>query len=278
MISIRPMTVADVPLGMYLKTQVGWNQTEADWRRALALEPEGCFVAQWDGKPVGTTTTCIFGSVAWVAMVLVEESMRSRGIGQALMRHALAFLDGKGVPSVRLDATPLGQPLYEKLGFVVQFQLARFGGRLPHARPVTEVDSARREAWDELLSLDRDVTRTDRRKLLEPVFAEEPKAVRCVRHAGKLMGFMTARRGTRAIQVGPCLAEDEAGLRLLQDACHRYAGQNAFLDVPAGNEPATAFVKKMGLTTQRPLTRMCRGLLIEERIDALWTCYGPEKG
>ena len=72
MIRVRGMTVDDVPLGMRLKGQAGWNQIEADWRRFLALEPDGCFVAELDGKPVATTTTCVFDSVAWIAMVLVD--------------------------------------------------------------------------------------------------------------------------------------------------------------------------------------------------------------
>jgi len=41
MIEIRPFRASDVPLGMRLKDQAGWNQTEADWHRFLFLEPEG---------------------------------------------------------------------------------------------------------------------------------------------------------------------------------------------------------------------------------------------
>src|SRR5262249_21010481 len=135
MIRIRRMTAADIPLGMRLKEQAGWNQTEADWRRFLTLEHKGCFVAEYKGEPVGTTTTCIFGKVAWIAMVLVDERVRGRGIGKALMEHALAYLDSTGVPSIRLDATPLGRPLYEKLGFRAQYELVRFVGELPaHGR------------------------------------------------------------------------------------------------------------------------------------------------
>src|SRR5262249_42592 len=110
MIHVRPMTEADLPLGMSLKAQPRPNPTEADWRCFLALQPDGCFVAEWQGLPAGTVTTCIFGTTAWVAMVLVEAALRGRGIGMALMRHALAFLDNRSVNCIRLDATPLGRP------------------------------------------------------------------------------------------------------------------------------------------------------------------------
>src|SRR6185295_19110476 len=89
MIRIRCMTTADLPLGRALSKQAGWNQTEADWRRLLDLQPDGAFVAEWHGQAVGTTLALIFGPVAWIAMVLVEKAMRGRGVGQALMMHDL---------------------------------------------------------------------------------------------------------------------------------------------------------------------------------------------
>ena len=120
---------------MQNKTGSKVGSAEADWRRLLCLQPDGCFVAELDGIAVGTTTTCIFGPVAWVAMVLVDEAVRGRGIGTALMRHALAYLDGLGVERVRLDATPLGRPVYKKLGFVAEYDVLRYEGKEPRLVP-----------------------------------------------------------------------------------------------------------------------------------------------
>src|ERR1043166_5775791 len=123
MLTIRPMTDADLPLGMRLSEQAHWNQTDADWRRLLDMQPDGAFVAEWNGKPAGTALTTRFGPVAWISMVLVDEAQRNQGIGTALVKHALEMLDRDRIPAVRLDATTLGQHLYEKLGFVEQFRL-----------------------------------------------------------------------------------------------------------------------------------------------------------
>jgi len=38
---IRVMNASDVPLGMRLKNQTGWNQTETDWRRFIDLQAAG---------------------------------------------------------------------------------------------------------------------------------------------------------------------------------------------------------------------------------------------
>ena len=67
----------------------------------------------------------------YVDDLVTDQKQRSRGVGRALMEHALAFLDAADVATVRLDATPLGRPLYERLGFIEQFQLARYAGTLP---------------------------------------------------------------------------------------------------------------------------------------------------
>lgn len=60
-LAIRYFKPEDIPFGMRLKDEAGWNHTEADWRRALALQPDGCFLAEQGGEPVGTITSCVYG-------------------------------------------------------------------------------------------------------------------------------------------------------------------------------------------------------------------------
>lgn len=279
MIRIRRMTAADIPLGMRLKEQAGWNQTEADWRRFLAMEPKGCLVAEFDDVPVGTTTTCIFGKVAWIAMVLVDKRVRGRGVGRALVTHALAYLDAAGVRSIRLDATSLGQPLYEKLGFRAQFELVRYVGVLPVRGRVASVRRAKPEDWSDLLRLDRKATGTGRAKLLERLFAEQPNDVWLSELKGyTASGYFTVRRGSQALQLGPVIGDDEVGGDLLNHACHVYKGEHVYFDIPRHNTNSQAFALGWGLTEQRSLVRMCRGADVREDLDRLWASSGPEKG
>jgi predicted N-acetyltransferase YhbS len=279
MTHIRLLTAADIPLGMRLKQQAGWNQTEQDWARFLGLEPEGCFVAEWEGAAVGTTATCTFGPVAWVAMVLVDAGYRGRGIGKALMAHALAFLDRRGVQSVRLDATPLGQPIYEKLGFRAEYPLARYEGTLPASPPQPPPAALEEpERVEELIERDRAATGTDRGRFLRRLHAERPGAVRVVRRAGRVEGFLMARPGAHAWQLGPCIASAAAGPLLVADALARYAGERVFLDIPLENAEPARLAAGRGLTVQRYLLRMCRGPRVAEEVASLWASSGPELG
>lgn len=284
MIHLRLMTPHDVSLGMRLKEQAGWNQTEADWQRCLQLQPDGCFVAERDGVAVGTVTTCIFGPIAWIAMVLVDVAHRGQGIGRTLLDHALAFLDGRGISSVRLDATPLGRTLYEKRGFVEEYTLTRFEG-VPSLvgspasfRDKIAVVAMRPAHQERVMQFDRQITGTDRAGLLRHLYAETPAEWRLALRGEELLGFTAARAGSRAWQIGPCLATAEAGPLLLADALARRVGQRVFVDVPTENRASVAIATEAVLVPQRPLYRMCRGPKPHERVEQLWASFGPEKG
>jgi GNAT superfamily N-acetyltransferase len=278
-LQIRDMTIADIPAGMHLKEQAGWNQLEADWRRLLDLQPDGCFIAEWEGIPAGTVTTCRFGPVAWIAMMLVDERFRNRGIGRALMTHALHDLDTRGVRTIRLDATPLGRPLYESLGFIARAEFARFQGVLPSCKESQRLaEASSLDLLDAIAELDRKVTGTDRARLLRRLAADHPGSLHVVRQKGNVAGFLMARPGARARQVGPCIADERAGPLLFADARKRYAGESVFLDIPTSHESAGAIAASWGLNPGRLLTRMDRGPRVVEHLEQLWTSAGPEKG
>jgi GNAT superfamily N-acetyltransferase len=275
---IRYMTVGDIAAGLRLGRQNGWNQVEADWRRFLAMQPDGCFVADLDGTVLGTACGFIFGRVAWVAMVLVDVAHRNRGIGTALTRHVLDFLDAREIPSIRLDATPLGRTIYEKLGFTAEYELVRYEGMLPQGNVVAGVISAAPEDLPDICRLDERITGADRRKFLERIYAETPEAVHVLRGHNGILGFTCARNGARAVQLGPCLAKPQAFPLLLADLFQRHAGRYIFVDIPVSQTQAMALAAGKGLTVQRRLLRMGRGRHVAERMECLWASAGPEKG
>ena len=276
---IRTMTAADGPLGMRLTRQAGWNQTEGDWQRFLAMEPEGCFVAEVDGRPVGTATACTFETVGWIAAVLVDKAFRGQGIGTALVDHALGYLDTRGVQSARLDATPLGRPVYERLGFVAGYELVRLQGLAPIAARHHQVRPAGSGEFDAILELDREATGTDRHKLLAHFLRQQPESAYAFVRGSTLPGYLMFRDGLRATQIGPGVALDEEAGRALGDAIlARCAGQAVFIDIPTGNTPAIRWADSRGLVVQRPFLRMYRGKPVADRPEQLWASSGPEHG
>ena len=95
-----------------LRRLVGWNQLPEDWGLLLQLSPPGCFIAERDGRIVGTVTTVQYQKkIAWIGMLIVHPDSRGRGVGAQLLTRAIEFLRAERIPSIKLDATPQGEPL-----------------------------------------------------------------------------------------------------------------------------------------------------------------------
>lgn len=278
-LKLRSMATDDIELGMRLKRQAGWNQTAADWRRFLDMEPDGCFVAEWNDQPVATTTTCTFGPVGWIAMVLVDESSRHRGIATRLIQRALDYLDERSVATVRLDATRYGRPVYERIGFVAEHDLVRLQGIAPPATPVAEPLPVCADQLDLLAEVDRRATGTNRKRLLEQLVKERPECARQASHGQAITGYVMLRPGEHATQIGPAVAmTEEAGRILCNWGLSQTARQPILIDIPVQNGPAIDWAQEQGLVEQRRFTRMFRGQPVEEDNALLWASSGPEKG
>ena len=288
--NIRTMTAADIPIAMRLKAQNNWNQLEADWRRQLDLEPTGCFVAESEeSHVVGTACACVFGDVAFINFVLVDQAVRGKGIGTALMKCVIQYLEERGVATIRLDATSLGQPLYEKLGFVGEFTLERYEGFLPKKDDELNLPGNKRSGrvtpltfgdLQALFDLDEMVTATRREKLLRHIFDSAPQNGLKYAPDGKLKGFCLFRPGSNAWQIGPVQGTVGAGLHMLSIVKRHLAGERVYIDVPKAHEVAVIVAQSLGLNLQRSFLRMCRGksLADREHLHLFWSSFGPEKG
>src|SRR6478672_8608274 len=103
---------------MRLSQSAGWNQTAADWRRLIALEPLGCFGIDIEGAlAASATVVCYPPDLAWLGMVLTLPEFRGRGLARHLVEHAVSYA---GRRTVRLDASDVGHALYRSLGFVAE--------------------------------------------------------------------------------------------------------------------------------------------------------------
>jgi Acetyltransferase (GNAT) domain len=99
-----------------------------------------------------------------------------------------------------------------------------------------------------------------------------------VQRGRRVDGFLMARPGSVAVQIGPCIAVADVGTLLLDEAGRTYAGRAVVIDVPADHAAAQASARAAGLTVQRHLTRMRRGERVVEQRESLWASSGPEKG
>lgn len=279
-LEIRVLEEADIAAAMKLKEVARWNQTEGDWRRLLKLEPRGCFAACLDGQVVGTTTATTYGSqLAWIGMVLVDPRYRRRGIASRLMKKALDYLCAAGVATVKLDATPEGQTVYEALGFQSERLIERWAG-VPSSAPMTDCRTLDESASADVFALDRAAFGVDRTRLLDTLIAAPCVAPLITIADGQLKGYALARPGTSAFYVGPLIAASERSAAVLLDGIlGQLAGRIVYIDLHTGFRGGGRVLAERGFIKQRDLFRMSYGEPCSAGTSELvFAIAGPESG
>ncbi len=277
---LRLMTTADIPAGMRLKDLAGWNQTPVDWERFLTASPDGCFVTEVSGRVVGTATTINYeGRFAWVGMVLVDPEVRGQGIGTRLLERAIEHLDAKRVPTLKLDATPQGEPIYKRLGFVEEFEIERWVLERPASRQ-EPADARTLPELGRILSQDRGIFGADRSDLLRSLDRDAPEFTLAVKESGELAGYALGRRGSRADHLGPWIARDEkTASQLIDEFLRRSRRETVFVDCLKPNPFASVELARRGFRFSRPLKRMFRGPnRYPGRPELVSAVLGPEFG
>ena len=282
---LRTMTNRDIPAGLLLNSVAGWNQTASDWQRFLDASPDGCFVAEIDDRVCGTATTISYEQrFAWIGMVLVDPDYRKRGVGTHLLRKAVEYLDQRGIPTMKLDATPQGQPIYEKMGFVTEYQIERWILKKPPdqtGKPAQSDFAALTE--DQLLGIlekDRDVFGADRSQLLRSLHGENPDLTIGLSDQDILRGYALGRRGSFADHLGPWMAEGStAAEKLIHEFLARSSRETIIVDCLTENSFAMKLLRECQFVRSRSLTRMYRGPNASPGDpDSLCAILGPEFG
>ncbi len=203
--TIRLMTKsqADIDFGMKMKNHVKWNQIPADWVRFMDFDPEGCFIAEVDGLPVGTGTTTTYGDkVAWIGMIIVDENYRRHGIGRQIMLACMDYCKRKKIEVPKLDATPLGNKLYLTLGFVEEFLMDRRegkGGRFDCDRNVRKLG---KKDLPEVIAYDAACFGVPRPGIIERFAGEYPEIAFVDRDAGDPSAALAVAESTGAAGSG----------------------------------------------------------------------------
>lgn len=131
-VALVPAEVArdDASLSAYrdvLAAGFGEGPVEADWVtsvwRTIGLDASSWVhvIGRHDGEVVSTATVHLTGDVAGVYFVATHPDARGRGAGTAITRAAMAEARRRGATLAVLGSSPMGQRIYERLGFRTHF-------------------------------------------------------------------------------------------------------------------------------------------------------------
>jgi GNAT superfamily N-acetyltransferase len=279
-LALVALTPADVDGGLALSGGAGWNQTADDW--ALFIEQGHAigFRTTASGELIATAASIIYsGGLGWISMVLVAHDWRHRGLASLLLEACIKRLQLAHLTPV-LDATPAGEPVYRHLGFRAGFELERWqgvvAGNMPAPPDAAGVRPAGAADLDAIAALDQGANGIGRRALLQNIFARHDTQAWMPRDGS---GFLMARSGRRATQLGPLVARDAAGaIALLAAALHAIVGP-IFLDVPKRWPELASWLEQVSFVRQRRYVRMSLGSAAALACgDRTFVLAGPEFG
>jgi GNAT superfamily N-acetyltransferase len=253
-ITLEPMAPEHLNGAVELSGQVGWPHRREDWELVHSLS-QGVVVVE-QGRVVATTLLTPYGEgAANINMVIVDASMRGRGLGRTLMEWTLAKA---GERSCHLVATLEGLPLYEKLGFVAT------GKIMQHQGEALLVDAPDRVSWSDasdhahLVMLDRVAFGHDRSRLMQRLRERAQFAI--IRDQGDVHAFATIRAFGLGFVVGPVVARNRAEAQaLIQFLLAHHRGRFVRIDTDADTNLA-------GWLAERGLARVGGGIAMRRSL------------
>jgi ribosomal protein S18 acetylase RimI-like enzyme len=260
-VSIRPLAETDLDAAAVILTSA--FQRTGDWGSDLrfyhGLQPDGYFGAYKDGVLVGMVGATIYSTFAYIGMMGVHQQFQRRGIGLALMQSLLNWLAEKNVTMVQLDASPAGQPMYEKLGFEAQEQV--FALEWKHSFPVARFSQVpgpvRPSDLAELVEIDARIFGAERGKIFSVLLETYPGRSFLLRNAlGKITGYLFLQKH----RVGPwVMLEPDGTEALLLAALSTCEVGSVSVLVPELNQRALALLRHYGFEVSRINRHMVRG-------------------
>ena len=236
-----------------LSRAAGWPHRREDW--ALSLSVSAGVVALDSGRVVGTALMTPFGATtATINLIIVDQQLRGRGLGQRLTAAALALA---GDRTCHLVATAAGLPLYEKLGFKATQEIYQHQGFVEVSQPLVGFEWAEKTSLPDLIALDSLAYGGDRQALLGQIAATGQFAI--VRRAGAIAGFAAVRPFGRGQVIGPVVAPDEEIARqLIRFVAASREGQFLRIDVP-GDSGLSHWLEGLGFSHVGGGMAMTRG-------------------
>ena len=111
----------------------GEGPTEADWvvavYEAIGLSDDGAwhhFIGRVGDDPVATASLVLASDAGGIYFVCTRPDARRRGFGAAITHWAMTYAADRGAAVAVLGSSPMGQSIYERLGFRTVFSTRLF--------------------------------------------------------------------------------------------------------------------------------------------------------
>ena len=266
---VRKMAEADLALALEWAAADGWNPGLHDAHCFYAADPQGFFVGEREGVPIGCVSAVRYGSgFGFLGLYIVKAEHRGQGFGLELWRAALDHL---GDRVVGLDGVVAQQENYRKSGFRLAFRNIRQQGRGGGAASSGLTDLAAIPI-EEILRYEETAFPSPRAEFLKSWIGQPQAVALGVVDGRRLRGYGVLRPCQEGFKVGPLFADDEeTAERLSAGLIARAPGAPVFLDTPEANPAAVALAARYAMAPVFETARMYKNGSPKMRLDR---CFG----
>lgn len=276
---IRPMTRAELELGLDWAGAEGWNPGLHDGDSFFAADPGGFLVGLLDDEPIGMISAVKYGrGFGFIGLYIVLPACRGRGHGLALWQAAEQALSGR---LVGLDGVVAQQDNYRRSGFVLAYNNVRYEG-VPGrpAAPDPAIVPLAKVPFQQVLHYDAEFFPDERKTFLRRWIDQRGSAAFGAMHEGRLAGYGVIRPCRTGFKLGPLCADEpqlaDGLLRAL--VANTPSGSNVQLDIPSPNAAARELAAMHGMTPVFETARMYTGAAPWLALDRLYGVTSFELG
>jgi ribosomal protein S18 acetylase RimI-like enzyme len=287
MVSIRLWSERDIDYVSESIQREGWGHSRRDVERCWRWEPEGCFVAEADGKRAGHVFSIRYDRMGWIGLLIVDARERGRGIGRMLMENAISHLEESGADTIRLEAVERAVPLYRRLGFKEEFDSLRYkkrtGLRTKNAKMQAGIRPMEKTDIETVAGFDSRYFGVSRLRVLTSLYEDIPPLCFISESEGNPSGYIMARKTREAHWIGPWVSADSQNAEGLFHACLKaLEGQTELrLGMPAPNKHGVFLMERLGFRLTGKSVRMVlspRSPAVATGATGVYGIGGPEKG
>jgi len=267
MIRLRKLIQKDIEFVTQLCRLEGWDKSPQEIERYMECEPDGCFIAEVDGKPAGHVFSINYGKVGWIGLFIVHPHHRKKGLGTKLMTKAIEHLHKQGTKIIQLDALLRSIDFHKKLGFKEEFESYRFKTRIrkvTYSNPSKEfkIKSISEADLPQISELDFHYFGSDRKKVLQRFYRDFPE-FSFVAVDSEPVGYIMCRKSSAGFKIGPWICDPRKPkvAKALLLVCMQRLEQNVSLTlgIPAINQQAVEIVRDLNFVSIESRLRMRLG-------------------
>ncbi|PAV12531.1 GCN5 family acetyltransferase [Methanosarcina spelaei] len=254
-LKIRKMRRDETEFVVQMEAAQGWIPGIHDGKLYYETDPDGFFIAEFEGEPIGCVSAVAYDdSFGFIGVYVVKPEFRNKGVGIKLTEK---FLERMGNRNIGLDAVVENEKKYQKLmKFKSFYSNLRFEGRGGGEVPdrLVKISDV---PFESLLEYDREMFPAPRPTFLENWIKQPDSYAFATVEAGKLKGYGVIRKCHNGYRIGPLFADDAITAENIFLALKASVPDEAiYMDVPEPNKKAMEIAKKYEMTVMFKTIRM----------------------